>query len=232
MKKFGWIAFIGAVVIGVAAANLVPFGKVSVKDVVHSFDNSVKGSGNVVTESRAVADFSAVDVGGVFRVEITAGKDFSVNVDADENLLPHIKTDVSGDMLEISTDAKISSSNPILVRITAPEITELRASGASSVSLLDIKNNSIDVDLSGVSELTATGETEKLRAELSGASVLKARSLKSETADVDASGASRAYVFASQSLSADASGASTVVYEGNPTNVEKDVSRASSVRAD
>lgn len=232
MKKFGWIAFIGAVVIGVAAANLVPFGKISVKDVVHSFDNSVKGSGNVVSEAREVSDFSAVEVGGVFRVEITAGKDLSVNVEADENLLPYIKTDVSGGTLEITADAKLSSSDPILVRITAPEITELRASGASSVSILDIKNSSINVDLSGVSELTAAGETEQLHAELSGSSVLKARSLRSETADVDTSGASRAYVSVSQSLTAEASGASSVVYEGNPANVEKDVSRAASITAD
>ncbi len=232
MKKFGLIAFIGAVIIGVAAASLVPFGKVSVKDVVSTFNSSVKGSGNTLNETRAVEDFSAIDVGGVFNVEIVTGKDFSVNVEADDNLLPYIQTEVSGDTLEISTNERISSNNPILVRITAPDISEIKASGASKVSIIGVKNSDLAIDQSGVSEVTATGETSKLKAELSGSSVLKARELRSENADLDVSGASRAHVFATSDLTAEASGASSVTYSGNPASVQKDVSRASSITAD
>ena len=232
MKKFGLIAFIGAVVIGVAAANMIPFGKISVKDVVSSLNNSVQGSGNIVTENRQVEDFSAVDVGGVFKVEITAGKDFSVNVEADDNLLPLIQTSVNGDTLEISTDEKLSSKSPILVRVTAPNISEIKASGAAKVSIIDIKNSELSVELSGASELTATGETGSLNAEISGASVIKARQLSTESAGVDASGASRAYVSASQTLTAEATGASSVTYLGNPENIEKHISGASSITAD
>jgi len=232
MKKFGLIAFIGAVVIGVAAANMIPFGKVSVKDVVSSLNDSVKGSGNIITESRAADDFSAVEVGGVLRVEITAGKEFSVNVEADDNLLPYIRTEVDGDTLQISANEKLSSKNPILVRVTAPNIERINASGAASVSIIDIKNSDLSVDLSGASELTAAGETNDLNAVLSGSSVIKARRLSSGSADIDASGASRAYVLATKTLTAEASGASSITYQGNPENIEKNVSGASSIQAD
>lgn len=232
MKKFGLIAFIGAVVIGVATASMIPFGNIPVKDVVSSLNNSVEGSGNIVTENRPVEDFSAVDVGGVFRVEITAGKEFSVNVEADDNLLPLIQTSVNGDTLEISTDERLSSDKPILIRVTARDINEIKASGAASVSILGVKNDELRIDLSGASDLTAAGETGTLNAEISGASVIKARQLSSESVGVDASGASRAYVSASKELTAEASGASSVAYAGNPENVEKHVSGASSITAD
>jgi hypothetical protein len=69
-----------------------------------------------------------------------------------------------------------------------------------------------------------------LTVEMSGASQLEAEKLKSVNVSVDASGASRAHVFVSGELKADLSGASGVTYAGNPQNMEKRTSGASSVR--
>ena len=54
------------------------------------------------TEKREVSEFKAIDVSGVFKVEITAQKDFDVKVEADDNLLQYIKTEVDGETFEIS----------------------------------------------------------------------------------------------------------------------------------
>jgi predicted porin len=66
--------------------------------------------------------------------------------------------------------------------------------------------------------------------EVSGASKIDAESLKSKTATVDASGASKVTLFVTERLNSDASGASKIEYSGNPANVEKKTSGASSVR--
>ena len=55
--------------------------------------------------------------------------------------------------------------------------------------------------------------------------------LKAETAEVDASGASRVAVFATAELNSDASGASRIVYSGNPSSLKKSLSGASSITA-
>lgn len=231
MKKIGFIFFIIALIVGVTFANLFSWGRTSAKIFNFSMNfGGVKGSGNLQTEKRALADFTAIEVGGAFEVEVVAQKEFSVEIEADDNLLPLIETEVRGGTLEISTKQRISSKQRLRVRISAPNIESVQVSGASKLSLANLKNDSLKVDLSGASKVRVDGETRNLEIEMSGASKVDAENLKAENVTVDASGASSAAVSVSGDLKADLSGASNVTYTGNPRNLQKSTSGASSVR--
>lgn len=227
MKKLGIIVFISALVIGAIVANSLSFGKFSF--IEFRLAGGVKGSGNLKNEKREVSEFKAVKVGGVFKVEITAQKDFDVQIEADDNLLQYINTEIDGETLELSTSKKISSRNPIIVRIGAPDIENLEVSGASSVFVNNLNNDSLKVDLSGASNVKTEGVTKNLKIELSGASRFDAEKLQAENVSVEASGASKADVFASMKLDADLSGASKVTYSGNPKDLVKNASGASKI---
>lgn len=229
MKKIGLIVFAVAILIGVGFASFFSWGKFSGKIFNVSVNiGAEKGSGTVAVESRELADFDSIEVGGVFQVEITAQKDFAVEIEADDNLLQYIKTEVSGGRLEISTDKRIKTSNPIRVRISAPNIERLDASGASRVSLTNINNAELTVDTSGASKINIAGETSNLIVDVSGASQIDAEGLKTVNANVEASGASHVNLNVSGELRSDASGASRITYSGTP-NVSKKTSGASTV---
>ena len=231
MKKIGFIIFIIALIIGVTFANFFSWGKTSGRIFNFSVNlGGVKGSGNVQNEKRNLAEFNAIEVGGVFDVEVVAQDKFSVEVEADDNLLQFISTEVRDGVLEISTDKRISPKGAIRVRISAPDIERLQVSGASKLSLSNVKNDSLKVYASGASKLKVDGETRNLEIDLSGASKLEAENLKAENVNVDGSGASCANVNVSGDLKADLSGASKVTYTGIPRNLEKSTSGASSVR--
>ena len=230
MKKIGIIVFAVAILLGVFVSSFFSFGRLSEKAFTFSFASCVKGSGNLASETRDVDSFSGVDVSGVFQVEIVAQKDFGIEIEADDNLLSLIKTEVRGGVLRIETEKRVSASNPLKVRISAPDIESIEASGASRVSLADVKNDELRVDTSGASKVSINGETANLTIEVSGASSIDAENLKAENATVDASGASHVSVFAVSDLKSDASGASKIVYSGSPKNIEKKSSGASSVR--
>src|SRR3982751_1333694 len=122
MKKIGIVIFVGALATGLVLANTFSFGKASSSLFEFSFFGGVKGSGNTATEKRDISGFKSVDVGGIFKVEITTQKDFAVEVEADDNLMSLIRTDVDGGVLTIRSDKRLSSHNPIRVRISAPNI--------------------------------------------------------------------------------------------------------------
>lgn len=230
MKKIGIIVFIIALAIGVVIASVFSFGRAAGN--LFSFNigfGGVKGSGNVQTEKRIVDNFKSVEVGGVFVVEITAQKDFSVEVEADDNLLPLIKTESNGETLKIETEQRFSSKRSIKVRISAPDIENLHISGASKISVTNLNNSAFRVDSSGASKIKVEGASEKFTVDMSGASKLEAENFKAEKVSVDASGASCATVSVLEDLKVDLSGASKVVYYGNPASLEKRTSGASSV---
>jgi hypothetical protein len=230
MRKIGFLVFILALIVGVAVAGNIAWGKASAKFFNIEFNvGGVKGNGNVQSETREVRDFKAVDVSGVFQVEIVAQKDFDVRVEADENLLQYIKTEVNGGVLEISTSKRIKSSSGLKVRISAPDINKLEVSGVAKVTVSDLKNNGLELETSGASKVNLAGETDKLVVDVSGASNIDAEDLKTRAASVDASGASKVSVFATESVRTDASGASRITYSGGATDVVKKTSGASSV---
>jgi len=230
MKKIGIMIFVVALVIGLVVSNLFSFGRTSVKVFNFSLGfGGVKGSGNVATDKRGVSGFKAVEVGGVFQVEITAQKDFAVEVEADDNLLPLIKTEVHDGVLSIETEQRIKSSSPIRVRVYAPNIDSLDVSGVVNVTVNDLKNSGLNVEGSGASKIKISGVTDKLTVGVSGATKVDAESLTAVDASVDGSGASHVNVNVTGELRADLSGASKVTYSGTPSHIEKNTSGAGSV---
>lgn len=232
MKKIGFIIFIVALIVGVSLANAFAFGKTSASffSFNFKFGRGVQGSGNISNEKRNLSNFKGVDAGGVYEVEIVTQKDFSVEVEADDNLLPLIKTKVDNGILEISSEKRFNTKNPIRIKISAPNIEELEVSGASKVNLSNLDNNFLKVDASGASKMEISGKTVDLNIESSGACKINAENLQSQNATIDASGASNINVSVAGDLKVDASGASKITYAGNPQNIEKDTSGAGSVR--
>ena len=230
MKKIGLIVFAAAIILGVVIANFISFGKTAdevFNNVTVSSD--VPGSGNTVSEKRDLNDFSGIDVSGAFEVEVVSQKDFRVEIEADDNLLSQIKTEVRNGILRISSEDDIKTKNSIRIRISAPDIDRIEVSGATKFSLVDLKNDELKLDISGVSKVKLSGVTGNLSAEISGASHVDAENLKAATATIEASGASHVEVNVSEELVADASGASKINYSGSPKNTRKNSSGVSSI---
>lgn len=230
MKKIGILIFITALAIGIIVSNVFSFGKITRNFLNVSIGwGGVCGSGNVVTEKRDLSGFNGVEVGGVFKVEIVAGKEYSVEVEADDNLVPLINTEVEGGVLRISTEKSISKQSSLKIRISAPDIETLDTSGVSGITLSGVKNSALSIQSSGASKINVEGATGALTVDVSGASVVDAAGLQAENAKVDASGASRITVNASNEIDADLSGASKVRYAGDPKNIIRNTSGASRV---
>lgn len=229
MKKLGIIIFIIALIAGIFFGSIFSFGTNVGNLFSFSCFSGVSGSGNVLTEQRNVGEFKSIDVSGAFTVEIVAQKDFAVEVETDDNILPLVKTEVEDGVLKIEREGHFLSRNKVLVRVFAPNIEHLDISGASKISVDNLDNDFLNLDVSGASKINVKGKTNRLKIDLSGASKIDAENLTAEKVSVEASGASKVDVFVSNELYADLSGASRVNYSGEPQIVEKKTSGASSV---
>jgi len=212
----------------------------------------IKGSGNVVKEERTVKDFKGIDVGNAIDVILTVGESKKVVVESDDNIIKYIKTEVTADgTLKIKMEGKIKIKSPtkLNVYVTCPEISKLRASGASSILgkneisgdelkiessgasdiECSINTKKLTIDISGASDIKLKGKTLHIQAETSGASSFIASAFQAETADVDVSGASDAKFKVTKELNADISGASSFKYSGSPQVKKVNRSGASSI---
>src|SRR5579871_4431809 len=95
----------------------------------------VTGSGKLKTDNRKLSGFHAVEVKGALDCDIKIGKASDVTVEADDNLLPLVKTDVKDGVLIIKTDGNFSTHQSIKVAFTMPELTDGTLSGSGNFNV-------------------------------------------------------------------------------------------------
>ncbi len=215
-----------------------------------SYGFGIKGNGKVTKQERQLNSFSALDVGGAFKVFLTQGDKEFVIVEADENLLDVISTEVRGNTLVIKTTKDIRDSEVLNIYLTFKELDEMEISGAcrlvgenkmkfgnldlecSGASDVELKlaAQKLSFDFSGACKVELYGSAESVDLDLSGASHFDGYDLEADIYNVDVSGASHAKIFVNSELSADVSGAASLKYKGEPTIKHHDVSGAASMK--
>ena len=197
----------------------------------HDRCSNVVGSGSLVTESRPVEGFDAVEVSAAAHLIVERTGVESLDVTAEGNLLPLVRSEVRNGRLILGLEPHVgvTGSQGVLFRLTVRELAEVEASGASRVEIRGVDAPELALRFSGASSVSARGHVERTRVDLVGASHCEAPELKSRVLRANVSGASYALVRASDTLAVNASGASVLEYLGDP-HLEATVSGGSLVR--
>lgn len=199
----------------------------------------------------SVDNFTRLDMGSAFNIQVQQGNEFQVEASGDIRNLDDLSVYTSGNSLIIHYDKNANRKHTTYIRITMPELLSVDFSGASiseikgftgqenlditlsgaSYAKVDCNYSSLNINLSGASVLNMLGTGEKLVAFISGASDLRGFDYPVKEARLDVSGASLGKVTVSTKLEATVTGASTVRYRGNPA-VYPNVSGGSSLSMD
>lgn len=228
--------------------SMISFGQ----DGEQFFGPGVRGSGNVVSETRKVSGFDAIEVDYPARVLVSQGNAESLKIEAEDNLLPGLKTEVKNGKLRIyykSADGEhVNPTKTVTITITVKELSDVDFSsageliinglksddlsvsldGAGNIKLNDINTKSLNINLSGAGSASASGTTDDLSLNISGFGDFSGKELQSSKATVNISGAGGASVWAEDELSATISGAGSVNYFGSP-QVTKQISGVGNV---
>ena len=213
-----------------------------------SFGEGKRGNGQVVEENRKITDeFTAVYASEGLDVFVTQGDGFSINVEADENIIDLIGTDIRDGRLKVHAIENIGRATKN-VYVTLPEISALEtSSGADLIVQNTVKANKIELEASSGSDLEVevdanevvaetssgadikvSGRTDVLYADASSGSDIKARGLVANRCTADASSGADISVNVSESLTADASSGADISYTGD-ASVQKRKSVSGSV---
>jgi hypothetical protein len=188
------------------------------------------GSGNVTSESRDVSGFDEVELRGVGNLSIRQTGSESLSVEAEEDVLPKIRTEVVNNRLIIGPEpnTSIQTTEPINYVLTVKDLHALEASGSGDIDAEDIDTDKLSTTISGSGAVEISGSADSQETDISASGEYRAEDLQSKEAKIDVEGSGSAVVNVSEALDAKVSGAGSVEYIGNPT-VEKDVSGAGNV---
>ncbi len=193
-----------------------------------SFDG-IEGSGNVVQDARQVAAFHGVRLEGVGRVELATAPQQGVVVEADDNIVARVRTEVVDGVLAVGLEPGSYRDMTLVVRVAAPALDRVELSGAGRVEGNVGEPDELQVRLEGSGELVLAGAAERASLDLVGAGAIHAYELGTARCSVALGGAGSVEVTVAEHLDAEVTGAGSIRYDGAPT-VDQTVTGVGSVR--
>jgi hypothetical protein len=182
-------------------------------------EDAVKGSGTIVTETRAVEDFDAIEIvtSGDVTVEVSGRE--TLTIEADENILPLLTSSISGGQLVLSVrpNTRISPSQDVRYRITAIELNEFVVLGSGNVTITGVRADEFEVSVLGSAEMKLEGTTGALTISIPGSGTVDAQRLRASIAAVSINGSGSVVVDVSDELDASINGSGSINYLGTPT---------------
>lgn len=197
------------------------------------------GSGHVITQERELIEVSAIKVDYPAQVVVRQGDRQSVLVEAEDNLLTGLKTQVHDGTLQVfykpDETRHVNPTKPVKITIVVKYLDDLQMnstgeniieglkveelnlslSGAGNTRLNEVSLQNLSVNLSGAGSMTASGIADNLALDISGFGSFNGKQLHSQSANVELSGAGSATVWVDDQLDAQISGAGSVNYYGS-----------------
>ena len=192
--------------------------------------NGIQGSGDLVTETRDLDEFTRIEAKGSTDIFVTVGDEQKVTVTFDDNLVDFIVTDVRRKTLEVYCEESYSSRRPCRVEITVPSLESVRLSGSGDMEIYDLQGEMFEYTISGSGDLRMDGEIDELDIRVSGSGDVDARDLKAKDAYVKVSGSGDVKVYTSESFEGRVSGSGDINVYGNPEHVSRRVSGSGDIR--
>ena len=197
----------------------------------------MKGSGDIVTEEREVSGFDEIQFSGVGNLIIEQGDKEALVVEADDNIIGLIETEVRGDELHIGfkRGVNIVPTSKVKFYLTVKELDRIDLSGMGDIDCdefetddlkfhisgsgdidFEIIADSIETNVSGLGDIDLSGEVGFHRVQISGSGKYNAEELRSKDCEVEISGLGSATINASDNLDIEINGAGNVYYKGDP----------------
>ena len=215
----------------------------------------VPGSGTLLSQTRMLKAFGAVTVAYPADVVVRQGAKPSVEITADDNLLPQLSSEVVDGRLTIASresewKARVNPSAAVRITITMPEPKEIELSapvgtleandlqadtlrlvlsGGGVIKLTGLEVEVLDGVLSGAGDIHVAGSADEIKLLHSGMGNFNAGDLKSSRATVELSGMGDATVRVESELKATLTGAGSIKYYGQP-RVEQNIKGAGAVK--
>jgi len=206
--------------------------------------SGVQGSGKMASETRVLENVSQVELAGFGNLTVQFGDKEEITIDAEDNILPLITTEVKGGRLVIGTKPGVSIGMTRGVRYTltlrkldtvtltgsgdiqvqgaldARDVT-VRILGSGDITLDEVRSNDLVAEILGSGSIDLRGETQSLRVKISGSGDFSGADLKSASTRAEILGSGDIQLWATDTLDVTITGSGNVEYFGSPTVTQR-----------
>lgn len=202
-------------------------------------EGTIVGSGKVISETRDVAGITSIVFSAPGYLTISQGDAESLSVQAEDNILPVIVTEVKDGVLTIGIKdgSLIKTSSMIQYTLTVKDLSAIenvdtgyvvangltvkdfsyKASNSGKAKFASLTAANLTIETTGSGEIAMTGTADTLTLTNSGAAIFNGAGMTVKDATLTLSGTADSTVNATGKLDVTLSGSGNLFYVGTPT---------------
>jgi hypothetical protein len=210
-----------------------------------------EGSMNVVTETRQIASFKAIEASGGLTIELLQDDAIGLTIEADDNLIELVVTEVDDEVLKIHLKERVGKHKALDVKVAFVTLEALRASAGVRVtsvttlvglalehvlssgaySDLNLDFETLTLEATSGSHAKLAGKVSELFIKSNAGSQVEASELEAQNATINTSSGAVNHIFVNNEMSIDASSGALVSYGGQPVNKSIETSSGGEVKS-
>jgi len=185
---------------------------------IGSEDTLIRGSGVVITESREVGSFDRLAVEGFGEVIVEVGPASSLEIEAEDNVMAVLTTDIRNGRLVLSIEDghSLRQAKTPIYRITTPNLIGVAIAGSGDITVDGVDTTEFVVEIAGSGNVQPTGIADHLLVSIAGSGNYEGASMSTASARVEIAGSGSVLVNAEQTLEVSIDGSGDVAYLHNP----------------
>ena len=193
--------------------------------------------GIVVNESRELAEFDALNIETVGKVNLYAAEEFRIIIKTHENIIDDIVTSVTDNKLTVRLTGNHRRIKTLEFDVFAPSFSLIEQNDVAkitcndgftadelsiiqndvgNINLFNLNIETVFIELNDVGDVELTGMANNITASLDGVGEIHLFDMICRSAEVDLRGTGDIEINASESLDVHLSGVGSVYYKGSP----------------
>ena len=187
-------------------------------------------------ETRSVSGFTGIDASSVFDITVTKGNTESLTIEADNEVMPYVRSEVRNGVLNLYIDNSNNNMRNVKIlkaSVVMKNLDKVILSGACKLTADDLFTpDKFKGDCSGASKMSINVNTGQLSIDASGASKIQIKASVTGNTDLDVSGASKIQgELKATRVKFDSSGASSIELTGTAESIDIDTSGTANIMA-
>jgi len=184
-------------------------------------NDTIQGSGEIVTQTRTVNECSGLSIKSFGDVYLTQDDNQSIRIEADDNIIDQVITREENGVLVVGLENGSYSNVTLRVYASLKTIESLAINGAGSITAQNsINSDNLYLTINGAGNIYIQGEGNYLNCLINGAGNISAKEFTTAACKAYVNGAGNCTVYVTDELDATVNGAGNIFYYGNPPVVK------------
>ena len=203
----------------------------------------VVGSNNIITQEKQLSAYDRIEVLGSYDVIFTDGEVGKIKINAPDNILPLIQTEVSDGLLRIGTGkGRYKVKEPIIIYVPVDSrLKQVDIKGSADIyteknletktlnvgiygsgdARLAVDVFSLALEVVGAGDIRVSGRAKDLSIDISGSGDVEVPNLKAEKAVININGSGDVSAYVTENVDISIAGSGDVTIKGNPKKVKR-----------